>query len=88
MKYITLENDTEEKNGSLLAEIQEQLTGKVIPKEAASLAGGKGFLQDWLEKKKGLEKAWKETRVKSPGRIWTKGPLIGLRRARCLRQRE
>jgi hypothetical protein len=66
VKYVTLENDSEEKNGSLLAEIQDQLTGKIIPKEAASLAGGKGFLQDWLDKRKGIEKAWKETSGQIP----------------------
>ncbi len=66
VKYVTLENDTQEGNGGLLAEFQGQLTGKVIPKEAASLAGGKGFLKDWLDKRKMLEKAWREASGQIP----------------------
>jgi hypothetical protein len=66
VKYVTLENDTQEENGKLLAEIQSQLTGKTIAKETATLAGGKGFLNDWLDRRKILEKAWKEASGRIP----------------------
>ncbi len=65
-KYITLENDTQEENGPLLAEIQEQLSGKPVPKESAAIAGGKGFLKEWLDKSRVLEKAWKESSGQIP----------------------
>jgi hypothetical protein len=60
VKYVTLENDTQEESGGLVAQLQAQLTGAAIAKESATLADGKGFLKDWLDRRKVLEKTWKE----------------------------
>jgi hypothetical protein len=66
VKYVTLENDAQEMNGALLAELQEQLAGKPIPLDVATLAGGKGFQKEWTEKRRALEKAWKDASGQIP----------------------
>src|SRR5260370_27539222 len=57
MKYTTISSDHWEHNSELHKQIQERLSGVVIPEETVCLKNGTSFLQEWQEKKRAIEQS-------------------------------
>src|SRR5260370_36665733 len=57
LKYTTISSDHWEHNSELHKQIQERLSGVVIPEETVCLKNGTSFLQEWQEKKRAIEQS-------------------------------
>jgi predicted HTH transcriptional regulator len=57
LKYTTISSDHWEHNSELHNQIQERLSGVIIPKETVLLKNGSSFLKEWLEKKSAIEQS-------------------------------
>ncbi len=57
LKYTTINDDDWEHNSELHNQIQERLSGVIIPKEAVLLKNGSSFLKEWQEKKRVIEQS-------------------------------
>src|SRR5260370_33340659 len=57
LKYTTISSDHWEHNSELHNQIQERLSGVIIPEEAVFLKNGTSFLQGWQEKKQAIEQS-------------------------------
>src|SRR6266480_147531 len=57
LKYTTINDDDWEHNSELHNQIQERLSGVIIPKEAVLLKNGSSFLKEWQEKKRAIEQS-------------------------------
>jgi len=57
LKYTTISDDHWEHNSELHNQIQERLSGVIIPEETVLLKSGSSFLKEWLEKKRAIEQA-------------------------------
>ncbi len=57
LKYTTISSDHWEHNSELHNQIQERLSGVIIPEEAVLLKNGSSFLKEWLEKKTAIEQS-------------------------------
>src|SRR2546423_9825343 len=57
LKYTTISSDHWEHNSELHNQIQERLSGVIIPKQIVFLKNGTSFLQEWQEKKRAIEQS-------------------------------
>jgi predicted HTH transcriptional regulator len=57
LKYTTINSDHWEHNSELHNQIQERLSGVIIPKETVLLKNGTSFLKEWQEKKMAIEQS-------------------------------
>ncbi len=57
LRYTTISSDQWEHNSEFYNQIQERLSGAIVPKEIVSLKNGTSFLKEWQEKKKAIEQS-------------------------------
>src|SRR5713226_3612845 len=57
LKYTTVSSDEWEHNSELHNQIQERLSGAIIPEETVFLKNGTSFLKEWQEKKRAIEQS-------------------------------
>lgn len=57
LKYTTISDDHWEHNSEFHSQIQERLSGAIIPKETVLLKSGSSFLKEWQEKKRAIEQS-------------------------------
>src|SRR5947209_177859 len=57
LKYTTISDDHWEHNSELHNQIQERLSGVIIPEETVLLKSGSSFLKEWQEKKRAIEQS-------------------------------